>query len=88
MRLRELATLFAGATCAVGVDTGLLHLAAAVGVPALCLFVATDPALTGVEGESAPAINLGGNGTIPDVTSVVDAIQPWLSAPVVERSAR
>jgi heptosyltransferase-1 len=88
MRLRELATLFAGARCVVGVDTGLVHLAAAVGVPALCVFVATDPSLTGVVGERAPAINLGGNGTVPDVAAVFQAVRPWLNVVSVQRPAR
>jgi heptosyltransferase-1 len=88
MRLRELATLLAGATCAVGVDTGLMHLAAAVGVPALCLFVATDPALTGVEGERAPAVNLGGNGAMPDVTTVYQSLKSLLSTQSSGRPAQ
>jgi len=54
----------------VGVDTGLAHLAAAVGTPVLCIFTATDPGLTGVVGERAPAANLGGNGYVPAVDEV------------------
>jgi heptosyltransferase-1 len=79
---RELARLFAGATAVVGVDTGLAHLAAAVGTPVLCLFTATDPLLTGVVGERAPALNLGGNGSVPTVDEAAAALRPWLSAPV------
>ena len=69
----ELAGLFAAARVVVGVDTGLLHLAVAAGAPALALFGPTDPALTGVQGERAPALNLGGNGVVPDVAQVLEA---------------
>jgi len=84
MSPRELASLFARAHAVVGVDTGLVHLAAAVGTPTLALFVATDPRLTGVIGERAPAINLGGDGTMPDVGAVLDAMQQLLPALALE----
>ncbi len=44
------AQTFAGASLVVGVDTGLLHLAAAYRVPLLAIFIATDPGLTGPVG--------------------------------------
>lgn len=62
--LRELAGVIGGAALAVGVDTGLAHLAAALRVPTLALFVATDPALTGVYG-SGFVRNLGSAGQPP-----------------------
>ena len=43
--LPALATLLARAELVVGVDTGLVHLAAALGTPTVSLFVATDPRL-------------------------------------------
>ena len=76
----ELASLFAAAQMVVGVDTGLLHLAAAVGAPALAIFAVTDPALTGVLGERAPALNLGGNGVVPDVDQVQCAAEKLLAS--------
>ena len=88
MRVRELATMLAGATCVIGGDTGLLHLAAAVGVPALCLFVTTDPALSGAVGERAPALSLGRPGMVPSVAAVFEAMQPWLGLPPEQRPAR
>ena len=75
-----LAALFARSAAVAGVDTGLLHLATAVGTPSAAIFVATDPALTGVVGERSPAVNLGGNGSTPNVESVWQAIAPWLGS--------
>lgn len=70
MNLTELAGLMAGATLVVGVDTGLVHLAAALGRPTFALYCASDPKLTGVlAGEHA--INLGGVGTPPKAGDVV-----------------
>ena len=45
--LDALATLIDQSQAVVGVDTGLLHLAAALGKPGLALYTATPPALTG-----------------------------------------
>jgi ADP-heptose:LPS heptosyltransferase len=50
--LRQLAAVTAGASLAVGNDTGPLHLAAALGIPCIALFSAdSDPALTRPRGE-------------------------------------
>ncbi|MBV8464449.1 MAG: lipopolysaccharide heptosyltransferase I, partial [Burkholderiales bacterium] len=48
MSLTEGARLLADAKVAVGVDTGLAHLAAAVGVPVVAIYTSTDPNATGV----------------------------------------
>ncbi|HXF88974.1 MAG TPA: lipopolysaccharide heptosyltransferase I [Xanthobacteraceae bacterium] len=45
--LGEMAKTIAGAAFVVGVDTGLLHLAAALGVPLVALYGHSDPKLTG-----------------------------------------
>jgi heptosyltransferase I len=45
--LNALACLIDQAVAVVGVDTGLLHLAAALGKPGVALYTATPPALTG-----------------------------------------
>lgn len=50
MTLVEVAGLLASSTMVVGVDTGITHLAAALGRPVVALFSASDPALTGVYG--------------------------------------
>jgi heptosyltransferase-1 len=70
----ELAGLFAGARAVVGLDTGLTHLAAALGVPTVGIYCGTDPAATGIYG-CARARNLGGIALTPPVGEVVAAIE-------------
>ncbi len=71
--LPALSTLLARAELVVGVDTGLVHLAAALGAPTVSLFVATDPRLAGVARASSLARDLGGVGIVPSVGDVQDA---------------
>jgi lipopolysaccharide heptosyltransferase I len=71
MTLAELASLLAGAALVVGVDTGLVHLAAALDRPTLALYCGSDPSLTGVHGGSN-CINLGGRGAPPTAHEAVD----------------
>ena len=73
MGLDELAGLFAGASSVVGVDTGLVHLAAALGVPTVGIYRGTDPAATGIYG-CARARNLGGIGRAPSAAQVIAAV--------------
>lgn len=73
MTLVEAAALIAAADGVVGVDTGLTHLAVALGVPTIGLYCATDPALTGLHG-GPTAVNLGTTGRSPTVDEVVAAI--------------
>jgi heptosyltransferase-1 len=70
MNLTDLAGLLAGAQLVVGVDTGLVHLAAALGRPTLALYCGSDPTLTGVLA-GANAVNLGGLGAPPTAGEVV-----------------
>ncbi|TMH46191.1 MAG: lipopolysaccharide heptosyltransferase 1, partial [Betaproteobacteria bacterium] len=71
--LPELASLLSRATLVVGVDTGLTHLAAAVGTPTVALFTATDPRLAGVERASPLARDLGDVGAMPAPAQVIAA---------------
>jgi heptosyltransferase-1 len=71
--LGELAGLISRASLVVGVDTGLVHLAAALGTPTVSLFVATDARLAGVERASPAARDLGGVGRVPTLDAVVGA---------------
>ncbi len=52
--LDALAAVVSQAAAVVGVDTGLAHLAAALGVPSVTLYGATDPELIGTVGERQP----------------------------------
>jgi heptosyltransferase-1 len=70
--LDQVAKLIAGAQYVVGVDTGLLHLAAALSVPLVAIFTGTRPSLTGPVG-IGPLTVLGANGAPPSVNSVIDA---------------
>jgi heptosyltransferase-1 len=72
MDLWVAATLLAHASLVVGVDTGLTHLAVALGRPTVGLYLATDPALTGLHGDEG--INLGTRGRAPTVDEVLAAL--------------
>lgn len=72
MDLPAAAALLAHAWVVVGVDTGLTHLAVALGRPTIGLYGATDPALTGLYGERAA--NFGGKGAPPSVDAVCAAL--------------
>ena len=71
--LDEVAKLIAGAQFVVGVDTGLLHLAAALGVPLAAIFTGSEPGLTGPVG-SGPIKVLGTYGRPPAAIEVEDAV--------------
>ncbi|HEY0220408.1 MAG TPA: lipopolysaccharide heptosyltransferase I [Afipia sp.] len=62
--LDKTAQVIANAALVVGVDTGLLHLAAAYEVPLIAVFLATDPGLTGPAGNGPIAV-LGGKNATP-----------------------
>lgn len=70
--LIEAAALLARSRAVVGVDTGLAHLAVALGRPTVGLYCATEPGLTGLVG-GANAISLGALGAPPEVADVLAA---------------
>lgn len=72
--LPSIAGLLRAAEIVVGVDTGLVHLAAALGTPAVALFTVTDPALAGVAIAGAHAVDLGGRGDVPTPASALEVI--------------
>ncbi len=78
--LQPLAELLRNARIVVGVDTGLTHLAVALGRPTIGLYRATDPAATGLYG-STRAVNLGSVGTTPGPDEVVTAINRLVDVP-------
>jgi heptosyltransferase I len=72
--LDRVARLIAGAAFVVGVDTGLLHLAAALGAPLVAIFTGSAPGLTGPRGQG-PIEVVGGDGTPPTVEDVCGAVE-------------
>ncbi len=72
--LPEMAALARHADVVVGVDTGLTHLAAALGTPTVAIFTATDAALAGVARAGSHAEDQGGGGRVPGVDDVLAAI--------------
>ncbi|MDK2123022.1 lipopolysaccharide heptosyltransferase I [Parachitinimonas caeni] len=70
LSLGHAARLLADARLVVGVDTGLVHLAAALAIPTLAIYCASDPARTGVLADSF-AINLGKIGVPPTAEQVI-----------------
>jgi heptosyltransferase-1 len=71
--LDRVAALIAGASFVIGVDTGLLHLAAALGVPLVAIFLGSEPGLTGPV-SAGPIAVVGGKGQTPAVADVLDAL--------------
>lgn len=65
--------ILAGADAVVGVDTGLLFLAAAVGTPCVGIYVATSPVHVGIHAEGKHR-NLGDIGRPPAASEVIDAL--------------
>jgi len=74
IKLEEAAAMLAHAHTVIGVDTGLSHLAAALGVPTIGIYTATDPGLTGLYA-GKNAVNLGGKNAPPTVAEVNVALE-------------
>lgn len=77
--LDAIAAVLARARVVVGLDTGLSHLAAAVGAPTVGIYCDYDPALVGITGD-APCESLGGVGRAPSAAEVIAAIERVLAA--------
>jgi heptosyltransferase-1 len=74
LSLDDLAGLLSGAKAVIGVDTGLTHLAAALGVPTVGIYNATDPAATGIYG-CPRAVNVGGIGRTASAQEVISTFE-------------
>lgn len=73
-----MARLLAGAQAVIGVDTGLTHLAAALGRPVVALYCGTHPGLTGVYADrSARVRNLGSTEVVPEAAEVLTALHEF-----------
>jgi heptosyltransferase-1 len=76
--IAALAGLLAGSQRVIGLDTGLTHLATALGKPTLAIFSGSDPELTGVLAATASActaMNIGHHGKPPNLQEVIVAAQ-------------
>lgn len=74
LSIRALAAVLGRAQCCIGVDTGLTHLAAALGRPTVGIYVSTDPAATGVHAPGI-ALNVGGRTRAPSLVDVLAALK-------------
>jgi len=72
--LPELAAMIRNAEVVIGVDTGLTHLAAAMGAATVAVFTTTDPSLAGVARTGPHATDVGGYGVVPAPAAVIAAI--------------
>ena len=79
--LRELMGLLSLARLFVGIDSGVLHLAAALGTPCIALFGPTDPRQTGPQGEGHRILRAAEDGPGP-----MDAIEVGSVARAVDRA--
>jgi len=79
LSLTQAAALLGNARAVVGVDTGLTHLAAALKVPVVALYCASEPGLTGVY-SAAPAVNLGQAGRTPQPDEAIAALARVMTA--------
>jgi heptosyltransferase I len=75
--LDRVARLVAGASFVIGTDTGLLHLAAALSVPLVAIFVGSEPSLTGPMGQGPIAV-VGGKRKLPSVEDVTVALESFI----------
>jgi heptosyltransferase-1 len=76
MRISDLANIISSAKCVVGVDSGLTHLANALGIPTIGLYMDSNPYLTGVYPNiKVPSVNLGEIGAIPSIESTISQIE-------------
>src|SRR5262249_25595635 len=78
--LRELMAMLQGARCIVGGDTGPLHLAIALGTPAVALYGPTDPTRNG-------PCHVGGSQTAPVSADHGQVSAPYFGEDIVLRAA-
>jgi ADP-heptose:LPS heptosyltransferase len=73
LTLEELAGVLAGGRLCVGNDSGVSHLAAALGTPTVAVFGATDPAVWAPRGERVTIASGWGRGGLEAVS--VDEVE-------------
>ncbi len=65
MNIDQLAKKIASTRFAIGVDTGLTHLASSLDIPTIGIYTFSNPDLTGVKSTKTPAFNMGSLSNIP-----------------------
>jgi heptosyltransferase III len=80
--LHQLACWLASARVYIGNDSGITHLAAAVGTPVVAIFGPTDAAVWAPRGERVSVVSAGSLDAI-SVDAVLQAVAKWLEAGVV-----
>jgi heptosyltransferase-1 len=75
----KIASTLAGARVVIGLDTGLTHLAAALGRPTVGIYCDYDPALVGLVGDG-PVRSLGGVDRPPSSEDVIAAVHDVMGA--------
>lgn len=80
LTLAHLTAMLRDAALVIGVDTGLVHLAAALGRPTVALYVDTDPERYGVMSSSGRIMNIGQAGRPPSAEEAAAAVR-WVLAP-------
>ena len=65
MHIDQLAKKIASTSFAIGVDTGLTHLASSLNIPTIGIYTFSNPNLTGVKSTKTPAFNMGSLNNIP-----------------------
>ena len=86
-RLSDVAAGLAQASLMVGVDTGLAHLAAALGCPSVGIFVATPTETLRLIGDG-PCESLGGRGRCPSPAEALEAAHRVMAAAEAGRDAK
>jgi heptosyltransferase-1 len=71
LNITALAKIISQSVAAIGVDTGLSHLAAALNKHVIAIYTDTDPALTGVMAGAQICVNLGGKNMQPAPQEVI-----------------
>ena len=65
MNIDQLAKEITSTRFAIGVDTGLTHLASSLDIPTIGIYTFSNPNLTGVKNTKTPAFNMGSLNNIP-----------------------
>lgn len=78
LTLKEAAVMLKQAALVVGVDTGLVHLATAVGTPTIGIYCGSDPTKNGLYA-ATPIRNLGGPGNAPSSAEVISEADSLLN---------